>query len=48
MSERCGECGRKMPKVADRRAGGLARAAALSPERRTEIARAAANKRWQK
>jgi protein-disulfide isomerase-like protein with CxxC motif len=28
--------------------GGLARAAALSPERRSEIARAAARKRWNK
>ena len=30
------------------RLGGLARSAALSPERRKEIARNAANKRWNK
>ena len=28
--------------------GGVARAAAMSPERRAEIAKAAAEKRWQK
>jgi hypothetical protein len=35
------------PKHGGKRAGGLARAAALSPARRSEIAKAAANARWQ-
>jgi hypothetical protein len=33
-------------KRADKQAGGFARAAALTPERRTEIARNAVLKRW--
>ena len=34
-------------RISKRSAGGLARAASLSPERRSEIARTAAQARWQ-
>jgi hypothetical protein len=37
---------RPTPKPGGRQRGGLARAASLSPERRREIARAAAKARW--
>ena len=36
----------KKPKIASRIAGGIARAAKLTPERRSEIARKAALERW--
>lgn len=39
---------RTPPSPAAQKAGGLARAASLSPERRAEIARNAANARWRK
>ncbi len=47
----CGRCGvtvtqPKRPKDSRRIPGGLARAASMSPERRAEIARAAATARW--
>lgn len=37
---------REVRRVVGKRAGGLARAAKLSPERRSEIARQAAEARW--
>lgn len=51
MTARCPACGRPLPfGAAERRdravKAGLARAAALSPERRREIAIAAARARW--